>query len=1199
MSEFQLNSKFLRLAVTLTLLSGLTSFTIPSQAHDTYVVSSSGKPMFQANIYNKGETNLLGSDSSYTMIPAIRQCTLDGLQYWADMLAPGTVNTVPQVVIIQTTSRINASAYTLSMKDDKKVSDNYLAKLFQNNMPLTVLDPAAAEIPSGNICLSIITLGQFIGLDQHDGAYGFSSGLTSILPQTERTAAITPTLIHELGHALGIACLADNNGNRFDSSTNDPLSFSAHLVDINGTQAKANMPIMTPTQFKAAQAADPGLTTRDVFIIDDTYNYTYDDTGNAFFEGTHVSEVLNGATYNGVNGIPVSGWEGNPDLSHLDLPRVLMSHNNYRSYNTFTELELAVLQDLGYQIDRRNYFGCTVAGDGSNLINHNGYWARNTAGTDYLQGQYNTTPYGVGLHIFGNNNTITQAADIMTKGNGAVGIIVDGENNNLTLAEGVKVNADGTNNNGIAVIYGNRNTVTQYGTVTASGSSGTGVRFDFGTNTIGAGEYRGSYIYYLRELSSTGTISAAANKTMHSDLTGPLVSSYNLYGSLSGTSNAIYIAKNALVDQINIHDGASLNGNITSDWKHFASSDGFYDQQSTAVAGKNNEALAIQYNGQKLAYTSYVPDLVTKLNFDADLTYSGNITGSDNLKLNVKGHTLSYTGTADVVNVQVDAGAKLLGGTYTVNDMTGSMASGYSDSTTGQFINNGVMGALTPTAASDSSMSITGSLVQNGTVQFTANNKHLGYIDVTGSIVNGRGGTTSGGSGSSSGYTVTNGNGAALQVDANGTYRPNYAYTTNFVRQVNGSGQGTSGSGSASTGANLTYTNFVPYHTALLTAVYDPAASTLTFNPASNLAGGTRNQNQALNAVNNLYAQGNENTQDQLLGLYNAKGASLAGKALGQIGGEGQAAASLPSLLRTPVQKAVLSRQRELENTSFGGGMGPASAQTKPFNNNLWARLDKGWGELGNSSATYNSFDSTVGYDRACGPYWHHGLLVDYGTVTYGGGEAHADTTDWRFSLYSTYQQGQSHGFIYAGYGRQDTDFNRDLSLLGLTTKGSYDSSTWEIGGEYKYDLHRPGEKTWQVSPYLDLQAVHYKQDGYTEHGAGGLSQTVNASNETYTAGTVGLEFSRLYQGGDSLAFRAGYKKAFSGTNPKLQYRLTGNPGSPTYETDTEQDQNFWVCSLAAEKQLNRRWSLKGDVALEHGSHDKKLGASVTLKYKW
>ena len=196
-------------------------------------------------------------------------------------------------------------------------------------------------------------------------------------------------------------------------------------MDQTGNTAKPGMIISTSSDIPAGWSED------GVFIVDKTKSA--DGKGFAYFVGDNVRDALDGATFFGRSALPVSGWElSGFDGSHLQTAG-MMSHRAYSNYTTFLEVELAVMQDLGYKIDRRAHFGRSVYGNGLTINNTNGYFARNSDGTAYLANTYSTVPLGVGLHIYGSNNTVTQSANILTRGTGATGVRVDGMGNIYVL----------------------------------------------------------------------------------------------------------------------------------------------------------------------------------------------------------------------------------------------------------------------------------------------------------------------------------------------------------------------------------------------------------------------------------------------------------------------------------------------------------------------------------------------------------------------------------------------------------------------------------------------------------------------------------------------------------------------------------------------------------------------------------------------
>ena len=157
------------------------------------------------------------------------------------------------------------------------------------------------------------------------------------------------------------------------------------------------------------------------------------------------------------------------------------------------------------------------------------------------------------LHVSGTGNDATQQESISLTEKGAIAILVEGSENQITIPKGTTINLSGKNGKGILITDGYGHILNVGGNIFSAGNA---VEFNFSGD----------------------------------EFLDALVKNFNLSGRLTGYKNAIYIGKNSFVENINLNKGAKVFGNITSNWM-------------ALDAGK------------------YIPDLVTKLNVNADVTF--------------------------------------------------------------------------------------------------------------------------------------------------------------------------------------------------------------------------------------------------------------------------------------------------------------------------------------------------------------------------------------------------------------------------------------------------------------------------------------------------------------------------------------------------------------------------------------------------
>ena len=1202
---------FLKSMIALGILAAVNA---PAYAMEEEIVSYGGYDIFRVQYFDLADREKLEENKidqwnlDYSYNAAMKKSIRDAFEQWAEILYRNGKNMKqPGLFVVGADDEArNASAGPTAMVVDSNgiktyiSADNFL-DVFQNGLECGDLDLFNNECDINSIlAFGHVSIGKNIGANlANNGAYyGWIYEPLTQQQQSESAVSLQVVLYHEIAHALGIICGKKDEDENEAGNTNKKYVFSdlpegsnnfdSHLVDQNGNYAAEGQEI----------SSSDGAGVFFVENLDADKLSATSTAGRVYFVGENVSEVLGGTgekvkKFQNVDGIPILGWEnGRPDFSHINLARGLMSHHNYRSYTALMEAELAIMQDIGYDIDRRNFFGRSIYSDGNGtdgnpFKNTQGYFARNAAGTAYEIGKANTATLGIGLHIYGSGNNILQtdegkgdgSADLLACGTGGAGIRIDGVCNTVAVDKGVTVSADGENGRGVLVAYGHDNRVVIDGTVTAAGAGGDGVRFDFGSNSMGGNmEYRGSYLRYQRAVDENGNITSSSNILLNfvierdsiseDDLAGPM-GSLIVNGKLYGRDHAVYISKNAFVNNINVNGGARIKGDIVSDWKHF--DNGLYD----GGWGENKDQgdkLFLQYSEEIHDYDKYHKDLVTALNFKGNTEMQGNIIGSDNMKMTVNSGTLRHDGSADVVNVKVNQGATLLGKSYTVNDMSGRMAEGISDDTTGKFINHGTIGALNE----DSKLSIDGTLESDGRL-LAYSGGSAGYIEVsnakllagsTADVVNARPGDD-----------------VAVLKAGSITGMDNVASVEAGTLRLD-----TYGANSSEIRAR----------------VYG----------ADSISGASSQNNADLQAINrnqHHFASGPE--KEELQAFYNIRDNNQAVAALNEIGtnNKEQGTAAVSAAQSSTMHNRVLSSRLA---TAFGQApatlsIGGASLDEgdgmrvdipvmlpQPKDETAWVKFTKNWGNTAGDS-NYTGSAITVGYDWKHGEQQRNGWFASYNDTSYGHMDGSENVQDTRIGYYTGINKGADTQLFYADLGYLDGERSRLVSINSLGThnmvRGNYNGWIAEIGGEWKHALHAPGTKTWQVSPYGAMQLSYMKNNGYQEQGSI-KAYGVEGGHNTYAAAEAGMEFTRFLPKG-SLNFRLGIRQALMGAD--YQEQDNSRLLEKSYSKSSRMDRTHFVTSLAAETEFQPGWQLSTELSFQKGAHDKDIMASIQFRRLW
>ena len=579
---------------------------------------------YQFDIYNIGERLNYARElqSTFEITDEYRQPFYSAAKRWASIINSNTNKPVRYAVLSY--DEYNAAALSLPVKIDNAqyVVTGINAAINNLNVIKSVTD-----IPiDGTIMLGLGVNAKHPGWAPFTGYHALYHGE---LPD------LNVAIMHEIMHSIGL----DSYANDVEDITSLYGGVTYGIFDKNLRIYKGDVsaPFDSSKEIAFQKGWRAGDETSNFDIVNNSPYFDGEETikvlgGKDNYEEAKQAIIANGGLenyssayfgkeYPRVYGLPINPYDQSPipELSHTELRNSYMSHQRYRNWLTLMEAELALLKDIGYDVDLRKFFGKSYYLNGitDNYTRGFGEWN----GTNYT-GNPSNVIQAVGMHIYGNNNNITQASDILTNGEGSFGVRIEGVGNTYTLASGSNIISTGKENIALGATWGKDHVINieNGATVAATGEDGIAASFDFGSNMFGIqADTKGSYIHCVQ-------IGTTINWMPDNETQGALVKEFNVSGNLEGEKAAIYISDNAWVKDINIKDGANIKGDIISDWNSVSS----VDVAHVAIKeGYDEERHIDKYRQRDINNPEEM--LNTNLNFTGSSNIQGNITGENGI----------------------------------------------------------------------------------------------------------------------------------------------------------------------------------------------------------------------------------------------------------------------------------------------------------------------------------------------------------------------------------------------------------------------------------------------------------------------------------------------------------------------------------------------------------------------------------------
>lgn len=182
----------------------------------------------------------------------------------------------------------------------------------------------------------------------------------------------------------------------------------------------------------------------------------------------------------------------------------------------------------------------------------------------------------------------------------------------------------------------------------------------------------------------------------------------------------------------------------------------------------------------------------------------------------------------------------------------------------------------------------------------------------------------------------------------------------------------------------------------------------------------------------------------------------------------------------------------------------------------VWARAMGDWSDASGSGGMpgyeTNTGGAVFGADGNVLPWLTTGLVVGYSTtdISWDSGAHSGDQKGMHYGAYASARWGGFYADGTVAYAAYNNDAKRAIEFdsVNATASSDFDSSIWSVGFGGGYDLHT-ANIVW--GPVLSLAYADYRQDGFSESGAGGFSLDVRELDQSAWSGSAGIRAAGLW----------------------------------------------------------------------------------------